>query len=414
MTQDLIRGLLPLSSVPREYRQRGYRHAASWVFYGIFFAVVLGQGRFVIRQLGGSALQTVLLSIGQGLPLLPAVLWVPFVERRNPVRLTGLLLALGGTILLFTGLADTPWSLSIILTVGLMLTTLYRPVLGTALRQIYPQKWRGKLMSLPSTVDMLVRGLVLAGSGWMLTAALGTYRVLFPAAGLSLIVGALLFRGISGSRGVRRDEAASSGIDRMKGAVRQTGGNRPLLVSLVGYFLVASGGVLYGNVLPLFASDEIGLTPQQWGWALAGYLVAIVISLWLWGRFLDRFGAPLTMVLCWTAMGLAMGALFFVRTWHPFLVLVTVRGLFMSGNMLAFFPLVMHFTDSDDTMRGMGLHFSLWGLRWVTMPLVVAWVVDGGLCPMEYLFLASLALTGLGVFTMTRAWWRDRTTQPAE
>jgi MFS family permease len=193
--------------------------------------------------------------------------------------------------------------------------------------------------------------------------------------------------------------------------VRHVTENRPLLVFLIGYFLVASGGVIYGNVLPLFASDEVGLTPEQWGYALSAFLLATLVSFWFWGVFLDRFGAPLTVLICWGAMGVAMGAVFFARSWPAFLVLVGVRGLFMSGNILAFFPIVMHFTESADTIRGMGLHFSLWGLRWVTMPLLVALVVDGGLFPMHYLFPVSLALVAIGVATMGRVWWRERATE---
>jgi len=409
MTQGLLQGLMPLGSVPAEYRRRSHRHAFSWLFIGAFFAVVLGQGPFVIRSLGGSAVQSLLLNVAQGIPLVPAILWVHFVERRNPVRLTGLFLGLGGVVMMFSGLAQGTWSLSILLAASLALVTIFRPILGTTLQQIYPTPWRGKLMSLPNTTDMLVRVLCLVGVGWLLRYDLESWRIVFPLAGLCMVVGAWYFRGISGSRGNREAGGRpESWGQHVRDSVRRALANRTLLVFLTGYFFVTCGGVVYGNILPLFARDELALDPAQWGIASAGFLGATLVSFWFWGRFMDRFGAPVTMLITWSAMAVLMGAVFFVHDWPTFLAIVSARGLVMSGNMLAFFPIVMHFTESRDTMRGMGLHSTFWGIRWVTMPSLVMLVVDGRLFPQRLLFLLSLALVLFGLAIMGRVWWRDR------
>ncbi|MHC4788900.1 MAG: hypothetical protein ACYS8K_06820, partial [Planctomycetota bacterium] len=84
------------------------------------------------------------------------------------------------------------------------------------------------------------------------------------------------------------------------------------------------------------------------------------------------------------------------------------RGVFLSGNLMAFFPIVMHFTSSAETTRGMGLHGSLWGLRWVLMPLIVIVTVDGSLFPLRGLFVISFCLVAVGTATMARVWWLDR------
>ena len=44
---------LPGPVPPIEYRRRRDRHTASWVFYGVFFAVVWNLGPVVIRERGG-------------------------------------------------------------------------------------------------------------------------------------------------------------------------------------------------------------------------------------------------------------------------------------------------------------------------------------------------------------------------
>ena len=413
MTQGLLQGLWALGSVPQEYRHRGYRHAFSWVFIGAFFAVAWGQGPFVIRSLGGTAVQSLLLNVAQGIPLIPAILWVHFVERRNPARLTGLFLGLGGVVMMFSGLARGTWSFSILLAVSLALVTIYRPLLGATLQQIYPTQWRGKLISLPTTMDMLVRMVCLVVVGGLLRRNLDSYRTIFPLAGLCMVVGALLFRNVRGSRGNPQAGGLPESWRRhVRDSVRGALGNRTLLVFLTGYFFVTCGGVVYGNILPLFARDELLLDPARWGIAGGAFLGVTLLSVWFWGRFLDRFGAPVTMLITWSGMALLMGAVFFVRSWPVFLALVAARGLFMSGNLLAFFPIVMHFTESRDTMRGMGLHSTFWGIRWVTMPTLVMLVVDGRLFPQRYLFLVSLALVLLGLTIMGRVWWRHRRGHP--
>jgi MFS family permease len=295
-----------------------------------------------------------------------------------------------------------------------MLASVFRFALGTALGQIYPVEWRGKLLALPNTIDMLMRMFILAGAGWILRHDLEARRVLFPLAGLCVIAGALVFRKIPGSRGLRRTEGGPDPdpfARRIGRSLRSIRRNRLLVGFLSGYFLATCGGVLFTNTLPLYA-DYIGLDTAQWGYAAATFLLATLISFWAWGIFMDRFGAPLTMLVCWTFMGLLMGAVALVSSWPSFFIVVAVRGIFMSGNLIAFFPIVMHFTDPSETPRGMALHSSLWGIRWVLMPLAVIVVVDGEVLPMRWLFLVTICLVAAGLAVMARIWWADRRRAP--
>ncbi len=405
MSQGPLQNLLTLSSVPPRYRRRGYRHASSWVFFGAFFAVVVSQGPFVIRSLGGSATQSLLVNLAQGVPLIPAVLWVHFVERRNPVRLTGMFLGLGGLVMVFSVFARGTWSLSILMALSLALITLYRPLLGTSIQQIYPVQWRGQLQALPNAVNMLARILCLIGVGWLLRRHLDSWHVVFPLAGLCMMVGAVLFRRVGGSRGDRRAGGMpGSWWGHVRTSLRHAVSNRPLLHTLIGYFFVTCGGVVYGNVLPLFAKDQIGLNPEQWGLLSACNLGATLVCFWFWGKFMDRFGAPPTILITWAGMGLLMGSLFFVHGWLPLLLVVTCYGIFMSGNILSFFPIVMHYTDSAETARGMGLHSTLWGIRWLTMPGLVIITVDAHLFDQRYLFLLGLGMVICGLAIIARVW----------
>jgi hypothetical protein len=60
----------------------------------------------------------------------------------------------------------------------------------------------------------------------------------------------------------------------------------------------------------------------------------------------------------------------------------------------------------------MALHSSLWGIRWVLMPLAVIVVVDGEILPMRWLFLVTICLVAAGLAVMARIWWADRRSAP--
>ena len=256
---------------------------------------------------------------------------------------------------------------------------------------------------------MLVSMVCLLVVGRLLQANINAWRVIFPLSGVAMMVGATFFRHIGGSRGSRLATARpDSWFDHVRRSLRDAISNRPLLYTLIGYFFTTGGGVVYSNVLPLYARDHIGLDPEQWGLMCAMNLGAALVFFWFWGRFMDRFGALVTVIITWAGMGLLMGSLFFVHGVAPFFVVVTCYGIFMSGNILAFFPIVMHFTRSAETMRGMGLHSSLWGIRWLTMPGFVIVTVDAHLFPQRYLFLVSLGMVIFGLTIIGSVWHNER------
>ncbi len=411
MAQGPADGPPLLAAVPARYRERGYRHTMSWVFYGLFFATVSSLGPFVIRELGGTALQSLLLNLAQGAPLIASFIWVPLIERRNPVRLTGLFFIGAGVLTLFSGFTDSLWYFVLVIAGSMLINTLSRPTLGTSLQQIYPRQWRGKLISMPYAANTIVRMAWVAGAGWLLRRNIAHYHWLYPLAGVTLIASGVLFRGIGGSRGNHHAAEEWDGVaplTRITESLRSTLRNRPLLWFLIGYFIASCGGVTYFNALPLYANDVLELSTDQYGLARAGFMAATLVSFYIWGSFMDRWGAALTAVLSWTVQ---VGIYFLVFIWReplPTMVLVAVRGLFHSGNMIAFFPLVMHFTKSSETSRGMSLHFTLWGVRWVITPLLVILAIDLQIFPVQYLFLISTVLAAIGTAVMAAVWWDDR------
>jgi hypothetical protein len=114
------------------------------------------------------------------------------------------------------------------------------------------------------------------------------------------------------------------------------------------------------------------------------------------------------MVISWFSQALLFAGLYFVDGYWSFFGLMSVRGFFQAGNILAFFPIVMHFTSSDETGRGMSLHYLFWGVRWLFVTLLAATVVDHGLMPMRGTFLVTTCAVLTGVTIMGLVWRRDR------
>jgi sugar phosphate permease len=392
--------------IPPRYRSRQIRHTLAWAFYGVFVSLIWNLAPFVIRERGGTALQSVLVNAGRAVPLLLALGWVPFAESRNPARLTGLFLGLGGAVLLFSGLADGNWALAMVLFFGSVLSSASQPLLGKTMQQVYPAGLRGKLMSLPNTVSMLVQVACLITVGRWLRGNVSGYALAFPLAGASLLVCAVFFRSIHGSRGGEH-EGGIHPVRRLVENLRSTFRNRMLFLFLVGYFLATSGAVFAFNIIPLFAKDELFLNSELYGLSRAGFMAVALLSFPMWGRFLDRFGAPVTMVVSWFCQALLFACLFFVDSYWPFFGLMSVRGFFQAGNILAFFPIVMHFTAAEETGRGMSMHYLFWGIRWLFMTLLAAVVVDHQLMPMRATFLVTTVSVLTGVSVMAAVWRND-------
>lgn len=397
----------PLPHPVEEYTARSLTHTVAWAFYGVYCSIIWGLAPFVMRQHGASAVEALAVHAARAVPVLLAVLWLPFVERRNPVRLTGLFLAAGGVMLLFSGLPTSMTVLALVLFAAGVVSNASQPVLGISLEQVYPRALRGKLMSLPNFASMLAQVVCLFTVGFWLQKHPDAYAWAFPAAGASLVAAGIIFRRIRGSRGVR-ESFEGSALRRLGDSIARTFRNRALFIFLFGYFVATCGAVLAGNVEHLFARDTLALTTEQYAYARAGFMVAALVSFHAWGRFMDRFGAPATMVVAWVLQGAAISLVYFADSALSFTALLTARGLFQSGNIIAFFPIVMHFTDSAETGRGMSLHYLFWGVRWLTMTGLAMAIVDLELLSDQHdIYLIGGAAVLAGLLVMAHVWWMD-------
>jgi sugar phosphate permease len=128
----------------------------------------------------------------------------------------------------------------------------------------------------------------------------------------------------------------------------------------------------------------------------------------VWGLVIDRYGAPVAVICSWILQCCVFAGLYFADNWPLFFALVSARGFFQAGNVLAFFPMVMHFTEARETSRGMGLNFSLWGIRWALMYVYISLVVDHHLLPMRAVFPIGTAAGLVGIAVMASVCRRPR------
>jgi MFS family permease len=138
----------------------------------------------------------------------------------------------------------------------------------------------------------------------------------------------------------------------------------------------------------------------------------MVVSFLPWGIFMDRYSAPLTMICSWALQVAGFVLMYFVAGYGQFLALRIACGVAMGGNVIAFYPFVMHFTRGRETSDGMNLHATLWGVRWLLMPMLVAAVVDMDLFPMRAMFIVG-ALMGVAGLAVMAGVWRGERRAPA-
>lgn len=401
--RSLWRALDPIGSVPSEYRRRCYRHLQSWMFYGVFFGVVMQLAPFVIRALSGTAVQCLLPLVGRAVPMTLAILWTPLAERHRPAGFISAALCAAGLLMLLSGLSTQLPVLVLLLAAAVAVAAVHEPVYGAAMQQIYPLQWRGKLLSLPTTGNMLVRIVVIYAAGHLLRADISYHRYVFSAAGATLILSGLIFRTIPGSHRIdssRERRNLRQIWTAMLGSVADAVRNRPLLLFLMCYSVAALGTMVQFCVLPLFAHDSLLLDTEQWALAAAAGQLATLLCLFLWGLLMDRIGAPAAAVISYGSVGLVSVLFYFTGSFGPFLALFVLRRALAGGLVISFYPVVMSFSEPRKIQRAMGFHFSLAGLRWLAAPLAVSLAVDAALVSPRVFMLVGAALMVLGSLGM--------------
>jgi MFS family permease len=304
-------------------------------------------------------------------------LWARQMEGRAKMPFVlGSWLPARALLLLMPFAALSPW-LFVALVGGLQfIGTISTPAYTSLMRDIYPDRARGRLMGY---VRVAVQGCMFVATlitGRLLDHHLA-FGVVFPVAGILGFCAAVSFSRV---RPLVSEPASAPDAGEAPRALttrefvldtlsilRENPGYRWFALSV---FTYGFGNLMVMPLYALYQVDVLGISNTQIA-NLANFAsLCSIAGSFFWGRFLDRWGAPLTVLLgiCHVTL---IPAVYLLHPSIPMLFIAGgLSGWGFAGIELAYLQSILTYAEPGRAAQYQSLHSLLLGLRGVAAPLV--------------------------------------------
>jgi MFS family permease len=245
-----------------------------------------------------------------------------------------------------------------------LLFSVSNPAYTAVMKDIYPDAHRGRLMGAVRVVANLMTLLTALGVGWLLDRHYLEWRAVFFAGGAIGIVSAWCFSRIpipppSG------DEARISTAAFVWDTLRILWRNPGYRWFTASVFVSGFGNLMATTLYPIYQVDVFHVTYKDVAALQNVYSIAVILSFFVWGAFLDRRG-PLATVLL--AIGINLTApLFYAIAQPPGLTFLygaaVANGLAMAGVELGYLNTTLLFAEPGRAAQYQALHSSFFGIR---------------------------------------------------
>ena len=353
-------------------------------------------------QLHASALQISFMTAAPFASYLFTVLWAARIERRGALPyLVGANVMAAAPLLAMAG-AVNAWLFVLIVVASTMLAPVATTAYNVVLREIYPDEWRGRLMGLVRSGRVVMVSAAALLTGWLL-GRFG-YRVVFPAAAVIGVGGALCWLGLRAySTPAPPNRERVSALEALATLWR----DRRFAWYSTGYFIFGFSNIMISPVIPIFQVDVLKITPM-WVAILSTASAAMGgAAYYYWGHSVDRRGPFRSLLFGYTVLLVIPVVYAFTRNVPTLLIAAIAGGIAGPGTELSWVNVVMRFGQQRQIARYSALHLTLLGIRgliapWVGGALIAVWP---GMRPIFWLAF-GLQLVGwmvMGSFAYTHA-----------
>jgi MFS family permease len=302
-------------------------------------------------------------------------IWARQMEGRSKIPFViGSWLPARSLLLLMPFVLGRPW-LFVALVSGLQfIGTISTPAYTSLMRDIYPDRARGRLMGY---VRVAVQALTFVSTlitGRLLDHGI-PFGIVFPLAGLLGFCGALSFWRVRPlPEEVAAAEAAPPRVLSTREFVLDT---LAVLRENVSYRWFALSVFAYGfgnlMVMPLYALyqvDVLHITNTQIA-NLANFTsLCSIFGFIFWGRFIDRHGAPITVLLGIVLFALVPIVYLLANSVNVLFFAAALSGLGGAGIELSYLQSILLYAERERTAQYQSLHSLLLGVRGVAAPLL--------------------------------------------
>lgn len=378
--------------------------ACSGAYMGMVFPFLT---RIARGQLGAPELLIVLLSAAPFVGNLSSPLWARQMEGRAkmPFVLGSWLSA--RSLLFLMPLAFSPLSFVALMGGLQFVGTISTPAYTSLMRDIYPDQARGRLMGYVRVAAQSLMFVATLVAGRLLDGGV-SFRVLFPVAGLLGFMAAWAFSHVR-ALAPPQDSLSSNGqppvstkqfmLETLR-ILRENVGYRWFALSV---FTYGFGNLMVQPLFALYQVDVLHISNTQ----LAN--LANFASLWsivgsfFWGRFMDRHGSSLAVLLSICLITLIPLVYLFSPTVNGLFLAALLGGFGLAGIELSYLASILSYAEPARAAQYQSLHSLLVGVRGVLAPLVGIPLMKANGYPFVFkLALALMIAGGLMQWAATR------------
>jgi len=384
-----------LKNHPAEFHSTIFHHLLHSVITGFYAGPILRLVKFTAVNIGATGMQVGCIQVSRLFLGGIAFMWLPFLARFRTKDIITALWLVGFPLLFFSGFHVGLLSFVLLVSLSNFFVGGTIPLFGEFIENLYPEKTRGAMYSIPLLGKRIsfLAGL-LAGS-FILDLHPDAYRFFYPAIALLALSGTWIFRRIPEANLKAVEESRKSDVSGLKSIVVPLRDSRFLLF-LASYTFAASGNFLYMTAYQFFCKQALALSANPnmvYGLLQATAEALILLTLPLWGAYVDRANPLRVMVTAWSLA--AAGILLISLSFNPWIIGLgqVLRGAGTGGNIIGWFLFVLHFSKGRNTRAYVSLHTFFLLLRSVAGSAAGGYIIDKHLLtPADTLKLAALVI----------------------
>jgi len=268
-------------------------------------AGLMGLEELLLRKtLGGSPeMIALLMSLGMGSLILSPFCW-SYLQRCSPRKVL-IVLGLGHCSLVLIAFTSSPLIFVFAVSIpSLLVSPVFLPLRNTIVERNHSAPVRGKTYAYISAYTVLVIMIMAQVTGFALDWEPDLYRLLFPVAGVASFLSMLYYAKIKIRRlqrpvvlsvNEKRDSVLMTFRKSMRDVFRVLKENPAFRKFERNFFIYGVGLLMSLPVVVIFVVDHLEATyASAAGAILVIPTITLMISLPVWGRMLDRFGASKT------------------------------------------------------------------------------------------------------------------------
>jgi MFS family permease len=310
-------------------------------------------------------------------------------------------------LLLLMPLALNPWLFIALVSSLQFIGTISTPAYTSLMRDIYPARSRGRLMGYVRVGMKSMMFLATMATGRLLDSGV-SYRYLFPVAGLLGFAAAFSFSHVRpldpsppAAEGARTVSARAFVLDTLS-ILRENVGYRWFALSV---FTYGFGNLMVVPLYALYQVDVLRISNTQIA-DLANFASLVSIAgFFFWGRFMDRRGAPRTVLFGILLISLVPAVYLSAQNVNGLFLASALWGLGMSCIELSYVQSILTYAEPGRAAQYQSLHSLLLGLRGVLAPLLAVPLVK--VFGYHRVFALAMAVMIVGVLMQWAATRRD-------